>query len=414
MKIETALERARRYERRGEAAEAAAVYAEAAGALEVRGDLASAVAVRARQARALRDAGRIRDALRIMDAAERAAAGLPDAGALRAVLDGQAAHVLEGAGRVKEARARALAALDGFRAVRDRRRAERVAVHAARLAVRESGHRAAVPALRELLAVLAPGGDAHRRVAALLGEAERRPDRDHDIVVTHPGAAAWGRPAAALAVGAHLAVGNGVAWNLPDGRDEDPADVRERLAESWGVTDAAGWREQIDALLHAENSDPAIQDVLDLRRPEDDEYAWQEAVTGRCRGEDVGTARELVRLSTLILRYEARFRIDGLLEAGERVGTVAGYDFGRAVNMARWGLNAGFCDAETAAECVLRAGDLARRAYGSWAEFSAGYTLGRLLRFDGGEFGTWYDRSVAAHRVLTGAPDSPWRTLAWG
>ncbi|MEW2359403.1 DUF1266 domain-containing protein [Spirillospora sp. NPDC029432] len=416
MKISTALDRARKYERRGESAEAAAGYAEAAGALEARGDLASAVAVRARQARALADAGRVRDALRILDAAERAAAGLPDAGGLRAVLDGQAAHVLEGAGRVKEARGRALAALDGFRALGDGRRAGRVAVHAARLAVRESGPRAAVPALRELLAVLAPDGEAHRRVAALLEEAERRPDRDHDVVVTHPGAAPWGRLAAALAVGAHLAVGNGAAWNLPDGRDEDPAGVRERLAQSWGVTDAEGWREQIDALLHAENSDPAIQAVLDLRRPEQDEYAWQDAITAWCSGEDIAdeTARELVGLSTLILRYEARFRADGLLGPGDRVATVSGYDYGRAVNMARWGRNAGFCDAATAEECVLRAGDLARRSYGSWEEFSAGYTLGRLLRFDEGEFGTWYDRSIAAHRILTGAPDSPWRTLAWG
>ncbi|MFF5262268.1 DUF1266 domain-containing protein [Actinomadura viridis] len=417
MTMQAELDRARKYERQGRAELAATAYSRIAGALEARADWTAAIAVRARHARALQDAGRTQEALRVLAGADRAAAGLPphETG-VRAVLDGQAAHVLAGAGRAGEARARAVAAMAGFRAAGDRGRADRAALLAARLAVRELGHRAAVPALRELLGSVGPDGDAHRRVAALLAEAERRPDRDHDVLVTDPDTAAWGPLAAALAVGAHLAVSNGAAWNLLDGRDEDPGEVRERLAASWDVTGEAGWREQIDLLLEAGNSDPAVQAVLDRRAGGADEYAWQEAIAVWCgeKGVSAETTTALIGLSTRILRYEARFRKDGLLAPGERVSSVFGYDFGRAVNMARWGLNAGYCDTETATECVLRAGRLAHRFYRSWAGFSAGYTLGRMLRFDDGEFGEWYDRSLVAHRVLADDPGSPWRRLAWG
>ncbi|GAA2402959.1 hypothetical protein GCM10010191_08130 [Actinomadura vinacea] len=411
------LDRARKYERQGRPDRAAVAYAEVAGALEAAGDWASAVAVRGRHARALQDAGRTDEAMRVLAHADHAAAGLPphDAGA-RAVLDGQAAHVLAGAGRPAEARRRAMAAVGGFRSVQDHKRADRAALHAARLAVKELGHRAAVPAIRELMAGVDPAGDARRQISVLLAEAERRPDRDHDILVTDPDAPSWGRLAAALAVGAHLAVGNGVAWNLADGRDEDPADNRERLAESWGVTDDASWREQMDALLVAENSDPAVQVVLDRRRRGDDEYAWQEAIAVWCGEKDISaeTTTALIKLSTRILRYEARFKADEVLPPDGRIGSVFGYDFGRAVNMARWGRNAGYCDAEEAEKDVLLAADRARRMYVSWADFSAGYTLGRMLRFDDDEFGRWYARSVAVHRILTDDPGSPWRKLAWG
>nr|BFE38245.1 hypothetical protein GCM10010200_104960 [Actinomadura rugatobispora] len=417
MTMRAELDRARKYERQGKPGEAVRLYAEVAAALEARGDWASAVAVRGRQARALQDAGRLGEAMRALASADHAAAGLPaHAAEARAVLDGQAAHVLAGAGLPAEARGRALAAMGGFRAVQDHRRADRAALHAARLAIREMGHRAAVPAIRELLASVDPAGDVHRQVAVILAEAERRPDRDHDVIVTDPDVPSWGRLAGALAVGAHLATGNGVAWNLADGGDEDPAGTKERLAQSWGVTDHDGWREQIDALLAAENSDPAIQAVLDRRRRGDDEYAWQDAIAVWCGEKDISTdtTTALIKLSTRVLRYEARFRADGALAPDGRIGSVYGYDFGRAVNMARWGRNAGYCAADEAEKCVLIAGDRARRTYGSWAEFSAGYTLGRMLRFDDDEFGEWYERSVAVHRMLLDDPGSPWRKLAWG
>jgi hypothetical protein len=62
---------------------------------------------------------------------------------------------------------------------------------------------------------------------------------------------------------------------------------------------------------------------------------------------------------------------------------------------------------------VLRAGELCRGTYGSWAELSAGYILGRALRFDQEAFGEWYESALIPHRILTEDPESPWNTLAF-
>ncbi|RSN68688.1 DUF1266 domain-containing protein [Actinomadura sp. WAC 06369] len=406
------LDRARKYERQGRPEEAAKAFGEAAGRLAARGDRAAAAGVAARRARALAAAGRVDDALRVLAAAEEAAG--PAGGELRAALDGHAAHVLAAAGRAGEAARRAWAAMAAFRTLGDDRRADVAGVHAARLIVEDAGPRAAVEPLRDLLGRLAPDGDGHRRVARLLADAERRPDRDFDVLVTDPNGAGWGALAAALGVGAHLAVGNGVAWNTlgePGSRDD-----RVLLERDWGVTDAAGWREQVRALLDAENSDPGIQMVLDRRAPGMEPASWRAAIAGWCAERNVSeaTTRNVIEMSGLVLRYEERFRADGLLGPDELVESVYGYDFGRAVNMARWGLGAGFCEADEAERCVLTAGRRAHQVYSSWESFSAGYVLGRMLRFDEGEFGQWYARSVVGHRILAEDPASPWRRMAWG
>ncbi|TYB41914.1 DUF1266 domain-containing protein [Actinomadura chibensis] len=414
MTYQPILDRARKFERQGRPAEAAAAFAEAAEAMEARGDRAAAVAARARCARALAAAGRTGEAHRLLDALDRAAASMPPE--VRAGLDAQASHVLAAAGRTGEAARRAWAAMSGFWSLHDAKRADAAGVHAARLIVKDAGPRGALRPLRELLAQMPPGGDGSRQVAKLLADAERRPDRDHDILVTDPDSAAWGRLAAALAVGAHLAVGNGVAWNTLNDHDESSGDDRVLLERDWGVTDHESWRRQMDALLDASNSDPAIQMVLDRRGRGADRRTWHAAIVEWCRERDIAekTVREVVDLSELILRYEARFRADGLLPPDGRVESVYGYDFGRGVNMARWGLNAGYCDAAEAEKCVLTAGQRAHQVYTSWGSFSAGYVLGRMLRFDEGAFGEWYDRSLAGHRVLAEDPESPWRRMAWG
>ncbi|OLT36107.1 hypothetical protein BJF79_31415 [Actinomadura sp. CNU-125] len=215
-------------------------------------------------------------------------------------------------------------------------------------------------------------------------------------------------------MGAHLAVSNGVAWNTLGG--DGSGDDRALLERDWGVTDAAGWREQVRALLDAENSDPGVQMVLDRREPGMAPASWRASIAAWCAERNVSeaTTRHVIEMSGLILRYEERFRADGLLGPDERVESVYGYDFGRAVNMARWGLGAGFCEADEAEKCVTTAGQRAHRVYGSWESFSAGYVLGRMLRFDEGEFGQWYARSVVGHRILAEDPASPWRRMAWG
>lgn len=419
------LESARRCEREGRPLEAAAAYADAARAMAAQGDGFGAMAAQGRRARTLYAAGRREEALATLAEADRAAAGAgtdPRSAQARAVLDGQAAHILAAERRSTEAARRAYAAMEAFRAMRDHARAQRAAVLAARATLAAFGAKAAEPAVRELMASLSAGGGPHREVEAMLADAMAPAScghvHDHDVLVSAPDGPAWGPLAHALACGAHLAVQNGAAWNSLSDRDHDRDHGVSLLRESWGVTDAAGWREQTEALLRGENSDPAIGLVLSLRGPAGpraDVAAWREAIVRWCRERQVkpDTVREIIELPGAILRYEERFRADGLLPRDGHVDSVLAYDFGRAVNMARWGLLAGYCDQETAESCVLRAGELSRRTYGSWIGFSAGYVLGRVLRFDEGEFGDYYDSALTGHRILAHDPAGPWRKLAW-
>lgn len=228
--------------------------------------------------------------------------------------------------------------------------------------------------------------------------------------------------ARALACGAHLSVTNGVLWNdLGDVYDDYEQDT-ELLRRLWGTTTARDWQEQVDALLEARNSPPEPEFVLGVRR-ELAEYAggpvtaeiWRRACSEVLRELDA-PARAERAVGTLIgriLRYEARFRADGLLPPDGTVRSAEAYDYGRAVNFARWGLSARLCPGHAAREAVLRAGELSAERYASWADFSAGYALGRVLRFDTEEFGEWYTDVLTAHRTLLSRPDSPWVTLPW-
>ncbi|MFJ4337983.1 DUF1266 domain-containing protein [Streptomyces sp. NPDC088915] len=225
-----------------------------------------------------------------------------------------------------------------------------------------------------------------------------------------------------LACGAHLAFGNGVPWNDVGSVYTGYTDELEMLRDSWGVTDRAGWREQLDALLDGRNSPPEPDFALRVREelrigrgtvPSPDE--WRETAAGHAQDLGAGPAsvRHVEELVRRILRYEARFRADGLLPPEGRVRKTVAYDYGRAVNMARWGLSTRFCTPHEAEQAVVHAGALSRAAYGSWEDFSAGYALGRVLRFDGEEYGSWYEGNVAGHRVLTAHEGSPWRHLPW-
>jgi hypothetical protein len=222
-----------------------------------------------------------------------------------------------------------------------------------------------------------------------------------------------------LACGALLAVQGAVPWNDLGVVYGDYLDRMRSLRDSWGVTNAEEWLVTMNSLLGEESSDPRATLVLALRHEEARRTGqrvgpdgWRATVEAWCRDNDIAPD-PLLDLTETIGRYEERFRADGLLPADGDVHSVAAYDFGRAVNMARWGREAHFCDQATAERLVISVGEGCRRHYDSWAALSAGYALGRVLRFDGEEFGTWYATVLAAHRLLTEAADGPWQTVAW-
>lgn len=255
------------------------------------------------------------------------------------------------------------------------------------------------------------------RKAAREAGAERPP-----AVLTKLTGPRSGPLAHALACGAHLSVTNGVLWNeIGDVYRDYERDVH-LLRDVWGTGTPQEWQRQMNALLAARNSPPEPELALRVRRElsRDAATLGAEAWRRACRavldemevGEEAGAAVQEV--IGRILRYEARFRADGLLPPDGYVRSAVGYDYGRAVGFARWGLSARLCPAEAAEGAILRAGAACREAYDSWEEFSAGYALGRVLRFDTEEFGEWYTAVLEPHRLLTRDEGGPWRTVGWG
>ncbi|MFF9688353.1 DUF1266 domain-containing protein [Streptomyces sp. NPDC014623] len=96
-----------------------------------------------------------------------------------------------------------------------------------------------------------------------------------------------------------------------------------------------------------------------------------------------------------------------------RVSTTVAYDYGRAVNLAGRGLSARFCVPHEAEQAIVYTGALSKSAYRAWEEFSAGYALGRVLRFDGEDYGDYHQDNVTAHRLLAESGGSPWRNPPW-
>ncbi|MFG2630970.1 DUF1266 domain-containing protein [Streptomyces sp. NPDC048473] len=225
-----------------------------------------------------------------------------------------------------------------------------------------------------------------------------------------------------LACGAHLAIGNGVPWNEVGTAYHGYTEELELLRDMWGVTERSGWQRQLTVLLEGRNSPPEPDFTLRVREqlraalggppPAD---LWRETAAGHAQ--DIGLGQDTVthieELVRRIVRYEARFRADGLLPPDGMVTTTVAYDYGRAVNLARWGLSARFCHPHEAEQAIVHAGALSKSAYDSWESFSAAYALGRVLRFDDEQYGTFYEQNVVAHRLLTENEGSPWRNIPW-
>ncbi|MFF5918817.1 DUF1266 domain-containing protein [Streptomyces flavochromogenes] len=241
-------------------------------------------------------------------------------------------------------------------------------------------------------------------------------------LLTHAGGPLHGPVAHALALGAHLAVLNGLVWNALGAQYEDyPTDV-SRLHRPWAVRHRADFRDKLRTLVATRLVGRVPESVLGMRHrltarlghaPSDEQWASMVTVNFERDdpyGEDRAEAAEFLRR---IIHYEARFHADGLLPPGGRVDTLAAFDHGRAVNVVRLALGARYCDPQEAEESVLRVLEPARQAYGSWEEFSLGYLLARLIHFDEGDAEPMYQESVAVHRTLTQDPSSPYRNIPW-
>ncbi|MFJ4337984.1 DUF1266 domain-containing protein [Streptomyces sp. NPDC088915] len=265
-----------------------------------------------------------------------------------------------------------------------------------------------------------PAGAADRQAWREAGRRGGGPARPR--LLTHAGGHLHGPVAHALALGAHLAVLNGLVWNGLGAQYEDyPTDVA-RLRRPWAVHHRAGFRETLRTLIATRLVGRVPESVLGIRHrltarlggaPTEEQWAAAVATAfdpDGLHGEHRAEAAEFLRR---IVHYEARFRADGLLPANGRVDTLAAFDHGRAVNVVRLALGARYCDPLEAERSVLRVAEPARRAYGSWEAFSLGYLLARLIHFDEDGAESAYQESVALHRALTRTPSSPYRNIPW-
>ncbi|MBU7599096.1 DUF1266 domain-containing protein [Streptomyces sp. P38-E01] len=247
------------------------------------------------------------------------------------------------------------------------------------------------------------------------------PSHGDDLLLTDRSGPLRGELAHGLACGAHLAVHRRVIWNRFGDIDTGYLTDRETLERDWGVTSTSGGREQLRALLAHRNSPAAPEIALKCRNAlseregggDVDPERWREfAQEVADRNELPPGLRKLIEDAVeRVPVYEQRFRQDGMLPPGGFVRTLAGYDYGRAVNFARWVVSARYFEPEDLVGTASTVGGLVQQAYDSWEDFSAGYTLGRVLRFDDGRFGHWYESALIPHRLLVQDPESPWRTI---
>jgi hypothetical protein len=233
-------------------------------------------------------------------------------------------------------------------------------------------------------------------------------------ITTDAAAPTAGPIAFGLACGAHMAVNQGVAWNDLDGAGFARLELQASLAEMWGVHNSTDWRRATEAKL-AVGTDNLEHIAIEVRREAHavDYPGWRRAIDQAAQMGRVPlhSVSALVAAAERVNRIEERFRADGMINGV--VSSVRVYDWGRAVNLARWGLRAGYCDRAAAETVVLRVGDLCAGHYASWADLSAGFALGRLLFFDDEDFPVHYVTVREAHRKLLADPSSPYRLLPW-
>ncbi|MEU8224313.1 DUF1266 domain-containing protein [Kribbella sp. NPDC048915] len=249
---------------------------------------------------------------------------------------------------------------------------------------------------------------------------------------TEPGALLHG-----LACGAQLCVTNGYPWNTTEHHGNGYSAELALLEKWWDVKVRDDWLQIMRRLLDRDVGSSMWDDVLHTRNllaehiggPVDeaqwrqfDSVAFRQYVAQSGRPAQPGADPRLDgvvaargELITRVLRYEARFREDGLL-VGDGPGdgyvrSTAAWDLGRASAMARWGRSTRFGTQAEMFDALRELSAEVQRRYTSWEEFGVGYLLGRCLHLDEDTFGEWYTEARDTHQLLLSYEQSPWVTV---
>jgi ankyrin repeat protein len=168
--------------------------------------------------------------------------------------------------------------------------------------------------------------------------------------------------------------------------------IRHLLQDSWGISDRdsflqalewidqGGHRQLFSAL--GERSSRASAEELS-------------AVISKLNSEDANSL-------TMAHRYYEKF--------GSQ--SITAWDYGRYINLCRWGVAAGYISEEEGWPRAMHAAQILQQTFGSWKEFGENYIVGREFwslrqtKINGQEMRSRYQRLVSD-------PASPWNRIPW-
>jgi hypothetical protein len=186
----------------------------------------------------------------------------------------------------------------------------------------------------------------------------------------------------AVACGADLAHARADILNdLSTGGDK--ADMKEMMAEAWGIKTKKDFTAMADSLLAGRHS-----------------VAYHQLAEGK-DVEDFEEEKENLKEAKKI------FKKDNLIS--DKIPNMLIWDLGRLVNICRFCFDAGYADRKTALSYIKEAALLIKKQYKSWKELSIGYQFGRAV-WGGLEE---YDELKEGMEQLLTEKDSPWQSLSF-
>lgn len=171
----------------------------------------------------------------------------------------------------------------------------------------------------------------------------------------------------------------------------DTETLKEGLSSYWNVSNSTEAVETIEWLLtagHRENYD----ELLMLLK-------GGQSFTE----EEVGKSQECYESARQVMGQKLSFTQADF----DKVGTIAAWDFDRAVNIARWSYVLGYLTEEQAWGYIERAADASSELFQTWKEYFISFAFGRAIAYEG----DIYD-IIWGGKALLEEEDSVWKEFS--
>lgn len=209
----------------------------------------------------------------------------------------------------------------------------------------------------------------------------------------------------AIACGANLAYLDNMYLNtLSSGKPQ--GQILAMLRNDWEINEREGLRSTIDWLMTDGHRLAFNRLMKKLKGIKQAEFA---SVVDSIATELEEDFDSLMETATNAIAGQQLLRGRGLISA-DATPSILTWDLGRAINLCRWGYDAGFLEKPEALEIITACATMLKSSYQSWADLSAGYLLGFYV-WSGDE--EELDDLVEGHELLLSHEKSPWVTLPW-